>query len=104
MTAEVKNLQQQPQQAKVPTMHPMQALQSIQQSLMAINSHSIMIQQVTGAKIEVIKDNLVNIANNIDALSRWMSDDLKLLPSQPMNRQQNRRIQKELNKNKQDKQ
>jgi len=93
--------QQQTQQIQPPIqMSPFNALAIMTQALVNANNHAMMIQQVTGAKIEPIKDNLMLIANHIDLLRNWMMKELKMIPAQPMNRQQLRRAQKEINKHK----
>jgi len=87
------------QQTQAPQkLHPLIALNQMTGNLLNIKNHAIMIERVTGAKIEPINQNIMGLANQIDLLRDWMIQELKINPLQPMNRQQLRRMQKQLKK------
>jgi len=94
---EKQEVQQAPQQVQI---SPFNALQIMTNALVNANRHAMMIQQVTGAKIDPIKDNLVTVANHIDLLYNWMTKELKMSPQQPMNRTQKRRAERQSKKKK----
>jgi len=81
-----------------PKTHPVQALIEINQNVIAIQEHAQAIKKVTNADITPINSGLMNIANIVKELGNWMITELKINPSQPMNRQQRRRAAKQLKK------
>lgn len=85
-----------PQQPKPLT--PIQNLSIIQNNLLMVENWARMVAELHGVQLTNLNPILLNMAKASDNLGIWMIKELKINPSQPMNRTQKRRIEREAHK------